>query len=323
MHLTSHPSRRTFLRGVGVSMALPWLETVSAVRADGKAEEPPVRFACLFSGNGYHSKEWWAKGSRQGHATRQGAGSALALPRETPVPERPVQRASAHRRHPQSCQTGNLLTGAHLAPAGEIRSGISFDQLVAEKIEGGRRRCRASYSVASRRSRRSTRTTRWCTVRTSRGVPRPRRRRSNSIPRSRSTGCSATASARPTRACSTPCVEDATRAYAARSVSPTSAGSTSTPSQRARGGTADRIRPARPGGLQGWRPTLAKPDMPRPADGIPQDIDQHMRSCATCSVLAFRTDTTRVCTLKLNNDHSSLRFPQPANRRSRSRPSIT
>ena len=27
-------------------------------------------------------------------------------------------------------------------------------------------------------------------------------------------------------------------------------------------------------------------------------------------VLAFRTDTTRVCTLKLNNDHSSLRFPK-------------
>jgi hypothetical protein len=26
-------------------------------------------------------------------------------------------------------------------------------------------------------------------------------------------------------------------------------------------------------------------------------------------VLAFRTDATRVCTLKLNNDHSSLRFP--------------
>src|SRR5713226_9545104 len=24
--------------------------------------------------------------------------------------------------------------------------------------------------------------------------------------------------------------------------------------------------------LQGWRPTLDKPDVPRPADGIPQDI---------------------------------------------------
>jgi len=26
-------------------------------------------------------------------------------------------------------------------------------------------------------------------------------------------------------------------------------------------------------------------------------------------VLGFQTDTTRICTLKLNNDHSSLRFP--------------
>src|SRR5262249_41161307 len=63
------------------------------------------------------------------------------------------------------------------------------------------------------------------------------------------------------------------------------------------------------GRLQGWRPTLTKPDMPRPADGIPQDIDAHMRLMCDVLVLAFRTDTTRVCTLKLNNDHSSLRFP--------------
>jgi hypothetical protein len=61
--------------------------------------------------------------------------------------------------------------------------------------------------------------------------------------------------------------------------------------------------------LQGWRPTLTKPDMTRPADGLPQDIDQHMRLMCDILVLAFRTDTTRVCTLKLNNDHSSLRFP--------------
>ena len=26
-------------------------------------------------------------------------------------------------------------------------------------------------------------------------------------------------------------------------------------------------------------------------------------------VLAFQTDTTRICTLKLNNDHGTLRFP--------------
>src|ERR1043165_5386884 len=74
---------------------------------------------------------------------------------------------------------------------------------------------------------------------------------------------------------------------------------------------AQRIEQAGKGGrLQGWRPTLGKPDMPRPADGIPQDIDQHMRLMCDILVLAFRTDTTRICTLKLNNDHSSLRFPQ-------------
>src|SRR5204863_8519400 len=35
-----------------------------------------------------------------------------------------------------SCQTGNLLTGAHLAPAGEIKSGISCDQVLAERLKG-------------------------------------------------------------------------------------------------------------------------------------------------------------------------------------------
>ncbi len=63
------------------------------------------------------------------------------------------------------------------------------------------------------------------------------------------------------------------------------------------------------GELQGWRPTLTQPDRPRPADGIPQDISEHMRLMCDILVLGFQTDATRVCTLKLNNDHSSLRFP--------------
>ncbi len=63
------------------------------------------------------------------------------------------------------------------------------------------------------------------------------------------------------------------------------------------------------GELQGWRPTLAKPNVPRPADGIPQNIADHMRLMCDILVLGFQTDTTRVCTLKLNNDHSALRFP--------------
>ena len=63
------------------------------------------------------------------------------------------------------------------------------------------------------------------------------------------------------------------------------------------------------GELQGWRPTLTQPNMPRPADGYPQDIVEHMRLMSDLLVLAFQTDTTRICTLKLNNDHGTLRFP--------------
>ena len=63
-----HFSRRRFLRGLGVTMALPWMESFSVWGAGpslvttGSGSEAPVRLGVLFSGNGYHSKEWWAKG---------------------------------------------------------------------------------------------------------------------------------------------------------------------------------------------------------------------------------------------------------------------
>ena len=66
-HFSNVLNRRTMLRGLGVSMALPWLESISVWGADtvkpGLAGQAPVRFACFFSGNGFHSKEWWAKGT--------------------------------------------------------------------------------------------------------------------------------------------------------------------------------------------------------------------------------------------------------------------
>src|SRR6187549_1472902 len=60
-------SRRTFLHGVGVTMALPWMESLNVwgdetAKPSPPGSQAPVRLAVLFSGNGFHSKEWWAKG---------------------------------------------------------------------------------------------------------------------------------------------------------------------------------------------------------------------------------------------------------------------
>ncbi len=67
MNTTKHGglTRRAMLRGLGVSMALPWMESLRAW-GDDKAAEPPVRLAVLFAGNGFHGKEWWAKGEGKG-----------------------------------------------------------------------------------------------------------------------------------------------------------------------------------------------------------------------------------------------------------------
>src|SRR5262245_36887814 len=60
-------SRRTLLKGIGVTLALPWLESLSgwgSEPASGTAPPaPPQRFAALFMGNGINPNHWWAKGS--------------------------------------------------------------------------------------------------------------------------------------------------------------------------------------------------------------------------------------------------------------------
>src|SRR5687767_10028691 len=60
-------SRRTILRGTGVAMALPWLESLPVWGApladDAAAASFPKRFAALFMACGINSTHWWAKGS--------------------------------------------------------------------------------------------------------------------------------------------------------------------------------------------------------------------------------------------------------------------
>src|SRR4051794_36306311 len=63
-------TRRAFLRGATVSLALPWLESLPLRAAEtgevipAKAPtKPPVRFGCIYFSNGVKPAHWWAKGS--------------------------------------------------------------------------------------------------------------------------------------------------------------------------------------------------------------------------------------------------------------------
>ena len=54
------------MRGLGVTVALPWMESVPVFADVPKVKSPgddaPVRLGVLFAGNGFHKHEWWAKG---------------------------------------------------------------------------------------------------------------------------------------------------------------------------------------------------------------------------------------------------------------------
>ena len=123
-------SRRTVLRGAGVTMALPWLESLHAFADTPAASAFPKRFAVLFMGNGVNEDHW--------SATGQGAEMKLS---KTLAPLEPIKQkinyidglfnkeATGKGIHP--AMTGGLLSGAHIQKGAVIKSGISIDQLIA------------------------------------------------------------------------------------------------------------------------------------------------------------------------------------------------
>jgi Protein of unknown function (DUF1552) len=306
--LAAYPlSRRTFLRGVGVSVALPWLES-SSVWGDDKhkdGSQPPVRMACLFSGNGFHSREWWAKG--EGKDMQLGKVLESLMPyREKLTFFKGLYNAEALIGGIHSCQTGNLLTGAHLASGGEIKSGISMDQMVANKLRDQTKVpslvLGCEHSIAALHKNYSmiySSHISW----TSPTTPAPL----ELYPALAFDRLFRDEVGKADKSVLDAVLDDATDFR--KNVSKADQRRLDEYLSSVREVEQRIDRAGKAGKVQGFRPTLDKPDMPRPVDGIPQDIDQHMRLMCDILVLGFRTDTTRVATLKLNNDHSSLRFP--------------
>ena len=297
------------LRGLGVTMALPWMESLRVWGDDrreaGQSSEAPTRMAILFAGCGFHRHEWWAKG--------EGADMELGKVlhplndfRDRMVFIRGLYNAEALKGNIHSSQTGNLLSGAPLASGGRIQSGTSVDQFVAQHI-GHRTKLpslvlgceKANPSVHKDYSMLYSSHISWSSPTT----PTPlevypalafdQMFKNKAQTGDRSVLDAVLSDAKDLRRNISRLDQQKLDEYlnSVREVE-------------------KRIESAgKRGELQGWRPTLAKPNIPRPADGYPQDIVEHMRIMSDLLVLAFQTDTTRISTLKLNNDHGTLRFP--------------
>jgi hypothetical protein len=297
------------LHGLGVSMSLPWMESLRVCGDDSKGankgSQAPIRMAILFSGCGYHRNEWWAKG--EGKSMQLGKVLApLNDFRDRLTFIRGLYNAEALKGNIHSSQTGNLLSGAPLAAGGTIRSGTSVDQVVAQRI--GRRTkvpslvlgCeKANPTVHKNYSMLYSSHISWASPTS----PTPlevypalafdQLFKDSAQKGDKSVLDAVLADAKDFRRDISRLDQQKLDEYlnSVREVEQRIAGA------------------GKRGELQGWRPTLTKPNVPRPKDGYPQDIVEHMRLMCDILVLAFQTDTTRICTLKLNNDHGTLRFP--------------
>ncbi len=304
-------SRRTVLRGLGVTMALPWLESMPAFADAPKAKAPgddaPLRMGVLFAGNGFHKAEYRAEG--EGKDMKLGRVLDPLVPhREKLLFIRGLYNAEALKGNIHSSQTGNLLSGAPLAAGGEIKSGTSFDQVIAQRYGRSSKLpslvlgCeKANPSVHKNYSMLYSSHISWSSPTT----PTPL----EVYPALAFDQLFKSGADENDRSVLDAVLEDA-RDLRRRISSGDKQKQKFDEYLNSVREVERRIeRAGERGELQGWRPTLDKPNIPRPPDGIPQDIGEHMRLMCDILVLAFQTDTTRVCTLKLNNDHSSLRFP--------------
>ncbi|MEZ5324527.1 MAG: DUF1552 domain-containing protein [Verrucomicrobiales bacterium] len=303
-------TRRTMLRGLGVTMAVPWLESMPAF-ADapssqaGDGSDAPVRLGVLFAGNGFHSREWWAEGSGKDMKL----GKVLA-PLQSKADKllfvRGLYNAEALKGNIHSSMTGNLLSGAPLASGGEIRSGTSFDQVIAQHHAGATPvpslvlGCeKANPSVHKNYSMLYSSHISWSSPTT----PTPL----EVYPALAFDRLFSNEAKRGDKSVLDAILDDAKSMR--RKVSSSDQQKLDEYLNSVREVEQRISNAGKRGELQGWKPTLAKPNIPRPPEGYPQDVGEHMRLMCDILVLAFQTDTTRVCSLKLNNDHSSLRFP--------------
>lgn len=306
MKNNTQTSRRTFLRGAGVALTLPWLESLPVFAQGKAANKPPLRFAHLFFSNGVEPIHWWAKGS--GAAMEFGKAAEPLTPiREDIVFLRGLYHPKAFTSTSPHLGRMNLLSGAlvSLDPK-EIRVGTSFDQILAKQI--GQSTAVPSLAL---------------------GIEPNELRLEDGLSMIYGSNISWVSPSKPATKEIYPSrtfdqlVGDGKGRQLDRSIldvvladAKSLQPKISNNDRRKLDEYLESIRDiekridhaAKEERLEGWKPTLKQPNMPRPGDQVPQNIPEHMKLMLDLIVLAFQMDKTRIVTLMLNNDLSQMNF---------------
>ncbi len=307
----AHPfSRRHFLRGAGVALALPWLESLTAfgqtVTSGTKISKPPLRLGVVFFSNGVEPIHWWAKG--RGAAMELGPAALPLLPhREDIVFVQGLYSQAALASTSPHLGRMNVLSGAPVSlDPGDIRVGTTMDQILAARIGGHT----AVPSLVL-------------------GIEPNELRLEDGLSMIYGSSLSwvsptkaATKEIYPSRTFDR-LVGDGTGRRLDRSILDEVRQDTQGLRPKISRGDSVKLeeylesirdiekriaRAAQDERLEGWRPTLAQPDMPRPKNELPQHIPDHMKLMLDLTVLAFQMDKSRIATLMLNNDLSQMNF---------------
>jgi hypothetical protein len=125
-------TRRSILRGAGVAMALPLLESLPAFGA-GTGPALPKRFAVMFMGCGINEDHWSSTGDGADMKLSKTLSVLEPLKQKINVVDGLFNKASVGLGiHP--AQTGSLLSGAQVSKGAILHSGMSVDQMIANTI---------------------------------------------------------------------------------------------------------------------------------------------------------------------------------------------
>ncbi|XZE54205.1 DUF1552 domain-containing protein [Planctomycetaceae bacterium SH139] len=306
-------SRRLVLKGAGLSMALPWLESLPVFGADpvsaGGVPVAPRRFAVQFMACGVNTDHWWAKGSGETMELGKSLQPMAPLRAKMNFVDGLFNRSAVGVGiHPG--QTGNILSGAALQKGSELRGGISIDQVLASHI--GQETVQSSLVLGCEQPVTGYHETNFSMAYSSHiswlnatsPVPmevypalafdslfdnRGSRRNESVLDRVQEHAASLSRQ-----------VSSGDRAKLDEYL--TSVREVEKRIARMRAGQSKAVERAE----QRGQPLVAAA---RPENGLPEDIREHMQAMCDIIALAFQTDKTRVATLLLCRDISGLFYP--------------